>query len=90
MSKSRVNEEQTIAILKEGSWYRTRRAVPAARDHTREPVVLKGEVRWDGSKRGAAIAATGGGEPATEARRGRAIAGQTNVAGSGQVVTKKW
>src|SRR6266849_3177904 len=60
-----------------------RRAVPAARDHTREPVPLEGEVRRDGSERGAATAAAGGGKPAAEARRGRAAAGQTRVAGGG-------
>src|SRR5882672_11224305 len=61
----------------------TRRTVPAARDHTREPVPLEGEVRRDGSERGAATAATRGGKPAAEARRGRAAAGQTSLAGGG-------
>src|SRR6266700_4945760 len=61
----------------------TRRTVPAARDHTREPVPVEGEVRRDGSERGAATATAGGGKPAAEARRGRAAAGQTSVAGGG-------
>src|SRR2546428_12539988 len=61
----------------------TRRTVPAARDHTREPVPLEGEVRRNGSERGAATAATGGGKPAAEARRGRDAAGQTSLAGGG-------
>src|SRR6266478_4422816 len=66
-----------------GGGDRTRRAVPAARDHTREPVPVEGEVRRDGSERGAATATAGGGKPAAEARRGRAAAGQTSVAGGG-------
>jgi hypothetical protein len=71
--KSRFNEEQIIAILKDGGgWDSPRRAVPAARDHTREPVPVEGEVRGDGTERGAATAAAGGGKPAAEARRGRA------------------
>src|SRR6266576_6889735 len=87
MRKSRFNEEQIIAILRGGGRDSARRAVSAARNHAREPVPLEGEVRRDGSERGAATAAAGGGEPAAEARRGRAAAGQTSVAG-GALVNK--
>ena len=60
MRKSRFNEEQIIAIFEGGGGGDSpRRAVPAARDHTREPVPVEGEVRGDGSERGAATAAAG-------------------------------
>src|SRR5512146_1768442 len=60
-----------------------RRVVSAARDHAGEPVPLEGEVRWDGSQRGAAVAGVGGGEPPAQTRCRRAAAGQTSVAGGG-------
>src|SRR5215471_18841771 len=61
----------------------SRRVVPAARDYTREPVSVEGEIRRDGSQRGAATATAGGGKPAAEARCSRAAAGQASVAGGG-------
>jgi hypothetical protein len=65
--KSRFNEEQIIAILKEAE-------AGIAPDQL---------CRRDGSERGAATATAGGGKPAVEARRGRVAAGQTSVEGGG-------
>src|SRR5437868_13082005 len=58
--------------------------MPAARDHAGQPVPLEGEVRRDGSQRGAAVAGVGGGEPATETHRGRAGGGHPGVEGGGR------
>src|SRR5271169_4127899 len=58
-----------------------RRTVPAARDRKGVFLPMEEQVRWDGAERGATVAATGGGEPSTEAHRSRAGGGHSGVEG---------
>src|SRR5271169_2051991 len=59
------------------------RTVPATRDCAGVFLPVEEQVRWLGTERGKAAAATGGGEPAAEAHRGRAGGRHPGVEGGG-------
>ena len=63
---------------------RDRGTVPAARDRAGMFLPVEEQVRRVGTERGKTIAATGGGEPAAEAHRGRTGSGHSGIEGGGR------